>query len=284
MYLISSHEMLKDAQRNGYAVPAFNIHNLETVQVVVETAAALRSPVILAGTPGTYKHAGVDYLISICQSAAKKHQLPLVMHLDHHEDWEDIQSKVNAGIRSAMIDASHYPFDENIARVKRVVEYCHKLGVSVEAELGLLGGQEDDLVIDEKDAQLTDPASAREFAERTGIDSLAVAIGTAHGLYKSEPKLDFERLKAIHECVDVPLVLHGASGISDEDVQHCIGLGVCKVNVATELKIAFSDAMKGYLGSHPDASDPRQYLVPGMNAMRHIVEKKIQMCGSANRI
>ncbi|WP_087025110.1 tagatose bisphosphate family class II aldolase [Thaumasiovibrio subtropicus] len=284
MYLISSHEMLKDAQRNNYAVPAFNIHNLETVQVVVETAAEMRSPVILAGTPGTYKHAGVDYLVSICQAAAKKHKLPLVLHLDHHEDLADIESKIHSGIRSAMIDASHSPFDENIQTVREVVEMCHRLGVSVEAELGLLGGQEDDLIVDEADAQLTDPASAREFVLRTGIDSLAVAIGTAHGLYKSEPKLDFDRLAAIRECVDIPLVLHGASGISDADVRRCIELGICKVNVATELKIAFSDAMKTYLSSHPEASDPRQYLVPGMKAMKDVVISKINVCGSANRI
>ncbi|WP_217517586.1 tagatose bisphosphate family class II aldolase [Vibrio metschnikovii] len=284
MYLISSHEMLKDAQRNNYAVPAFNIHNLETIQVIVETAAEMRSPVILAGTPGTYKHAGVDYLVSICKAAAKKHKLPLVLHLDHHESITDIEEKIHAGIRSAMIDASHSPFDENIKTVKAVVDMCHRHGVSVEAELGLLGGQEDDLIVDEDNAQLTDPSSAKEFVLRTGIDSLAVAIGTAHGLYKSEPKLDFERLAAIRQCVDIPLVLHGASGISDEDVRHCIALGICKVNVATELKIAFSDAMKGYLSSHPDANDPRQYLVPGMQAMKEVVISKINVCGSANRI
>ncbi|EKO3692398.1 tagatose bisphosphate family class II aldolase [Vibrio metschnikovii] len=284
MYLISSHEMLKDAQRNNYAVPAFNIHNLETIQVIVETAAEMRSPVILAGTPGTYKHAGVDYLVSICKAAAKKHKLPLVLHLDHHESITDIEEKIHAGIRSAMIDASHSPFDENIKTVKAVVDMCHRHGVSVEAELGLLGGQEDDLIVDEANAQLTDPSSAKEFVLRTGIDSLAVAIGTAHGLYKAEPKLDFERLAAIRQCVDIPLVLHGASGISDEDVRHCIELGVCKVNVATELKIAFSDAMKDYLSSHPDANDPRQYLVPGMQAMKEVVISKINVCGSANRI
>ncbi|WP_217544083.1 tagatose bisphosphate family class II aldolase [Vibrio metschnikovii] len=284
MYLISSHEMLKDAQRNNYAVPAFNIHNLETIQVIVETAAEMRSPVILAGTPGTYKHAGVDYLVSICKAAAKKHKLPLVLHLDHHESITDIEEKIHAGIRSAMIDASHSPFDENIKTVKAVVDMCHRHGVSVEAELGLLGGQEDDLIVDEANAQLTEPSSAKEFVLRTGIDSLAVAIGTAHGLYKSEPKLDFERLAAIRQCVDIPLVLHGASGISDEDVRHCIALGICKVNVATELKIAFSDAMKGYLSSHPDANDPRQYLVPGMQAMKEVVISKINVCGSANRI
>ncbi|NAW70568.1 tagatose bisphosphate family class II aldolase [Vibrio sp. V27_P1S3P104] len=284
MYLISSHEMLKDAQRNNYAVPAFNVHNLETIQVIVETAAEMRSPVILAGTPGTYKHAGVDYLVSICKAAAKKHKLPLVLHLDHHESITDIEEKIHAGIRSAMIDASHSPFDENIKTVKAVVDMCHRHGVSVEAELGLLGGQEDDLIVDEANAQLTDPSSAKEFVLRTGIDSLAVAIGTAHGLYKAEPKLDFERLAAIRQCVDIPLVLHGASGISDEDVRHCIELGVCKVNVATELKIAFSDAMKDYLSSHPDANDPRQYLVPGMQAMKEVVISKINVCGSANRI
>ncbi|MGC9421949.1 tagatose bisphosphate family class II aldolase [Vibrio sp.] len=284
MYLISSHEMLKDAQRNNYAVPAFNVHNLETIQVIVETAAEMRSPVILAGTPGTYKHAGVDYLVSICKAAAKKHKLPLVLHLDHHENITDIEEKIHAGIRSAMIDASHSPFDENIKTVKAVVDMCHRHGVSVEAELGLLGGQEDDLIVDEANAQLTDPSSAKEFVLRTGIDSLAVAIGTAHGLYKAEPKLDFERLAAIRQCVDIPLVLHGASGISDEDVRHCIELGVCKVNVATELKIAFSDAMKDYLSSHPDANDPRQYLVPGMQAMKEVVISKINVCGSANRI
>lgn len=284
MYLISSHEMLKDAQRNNYAVPAFNVHNLETIQVIVETAAEMRSPVILAGTPGTYKHAGVDYLVSICKAAAKKHKLPLVLHLDHHENITDIEEKIHTGIRSAMIDASHSPFDENIKTVKAVVDMCHRHGVSVEAELGLLGGQEDDLIVDEANAQLTDPSSAKEFVLRTGIDSLAVAIGTAHGLYKSEPKLDFERLAAIRQCVDIPLVLHGASGISDEDVRHCIALGICKVNVATELKIAFSDAMKGYLSSHPDANDPRQYLVPGMQAMKEVVISKINVCGSANRI
>lgn len=284
MYLISSSEMLKDAQRNKYAVPAFNIHNLETIQVIVEVAAEMRSPVILAGTPGTYKHAGVDYLVSICKAAAKKHNLPLVLHLDHHEEFSDIERKVQAGIRSAMIDASHSPFEENILAVKRVVEFCHRHGVSVEAELGLLGGQEDDLIVDEENAQMTDPMSAKEFVMRTGIDSLAVAIGTAHGLYKSKPKLDFERLAAIRECVDVPLVLHGASGIPDLDVRHCIELGICKVNVATELKIAFSGAMKNYLFEHPDANDPRQYLQPAMQAMREVVISKINVCGSANRI
>ncbi|SLM61434.1 MULTISPECIES: tagatose bisphosphate family class II aldolase [Dickeya] len=284
MYLISSHEMLKDARRRGYAIPAFNIHNLETVQVVARTAARLCSPVILAGTPGTYRHAGVEYLISICQAAAQEHRIPLVLHLDHHEDEQDIRHKIEAGIHSAMIDASHFPFEENIEKVQRVVSFCHRMGASVEAELGQLGGQEDDLMVDAAQANFTDPLKAAEFVRRTGIDSLAVAIGTAHGLYKAQPRLDFARLAEIRTQVDIPLVLHGASGVAEADVRRCIGLGVCKVNVATELKIAFADAMKAFLSRHPDASDPRQYLVPAMTAMEDVVEAKIRMCMSDNKL
>ena len=284
MYLISSREMLKRAQKGGYAVPAFNIHNLETVQVIVETASEMGSPVILAGTPGTYDYAGTDYLINICKSAAQKHKIPLVLHLDHHEDQQDIYNKVNQGIRSVMIDGSHYAFDQNIEIVRSVVDYCNRFDASVEAELGRLGGQEDDLIVDSADALMTNPASAAEFVRRTGIDSLAVAIGTAHGLYKAEPKLDFERLDKIRSVVDIPLVLHGASGVPDEMVRRCIDLGICKVNVATELKIAFSDAEKHYFGDHPDANDPRKYIIPGKAAMKEVVMSKIRVCGSEGRI
>ncbi|EIO3937729.1 tagatose bisphosphate family class II aldolase [Vibrio vulnificus] len=284
MYLISSREMLKRAQLGGYAVPAFNIHNLETVQVVVETASEMGSPVILAGTPGTYDYAGTDYLISICKEAAHKHSIPLVLHLDHHEDLQDIRNKVEHGIRSVMIDGSHHAFDQNIDIVRSVVQYCNRFDASVEAELGRLGGQEDDLIVDSADALMTDPASAAEFVRRTGIDSLAVAIGTAHGLYKAEPKLDFARLEKIRSVVDIPLVLHGASGVPDEMVRRCIELGVCKVNVATELKIAFADAVKGHFAEHPDANDPRKYITPGKAAMKRVVMDKISMCGSEGKL
>ncbi|AAO07925.1 tagatose bisphosphate family class II aldolase [Vibrio vulnificus] len=284
MYLISSREMLKRAQLGGYAVPAFNIHNLETVQVVVETASEMGSPVILAGTPGTYDYAGTDYLISICKEAAHKHSIPLVLHLDHHEDLQDIRNKVEHGIRSVMIDGSHHAFDQNIDIVRSVVQYCNRFDASVEAELGRLGGQEDDLIVDSADALMTDPASAAEFVRRTGIDSLAVAIGTAHGLYKAEPKLDFARLEKIRSVVDIPLVLHGASGVPDEMVRRCIELGVCKVNVATELKIAFADAVKGHFAEHPDANDPRKYITPGKAAMKRVVMDKIRMCGSEGKL
>ncbi|MCG6312392.1 tagatose bisphosphate family class II aldolase [Vibrio vulnificus] len=284
MYLISSREMLKRAQLGGYAVPAFNIHNLETVQVVVETASEMGSPVILAGTPGTYDYAGTDYLISICKEAAHKHSIPLVLHLDHHEDLQDIRNKVEHGIRSVMIDGSHHAFDQNIDIVRSVVQYCNRFDASVEAELGRLGGQEDDLIVDSADALMTDPASAAEFVRRTGTDSLPVAIGTAHGLYKAEPKLDFARLEKIRSVVDIPLVLHGASGVPDEMVRRCIELGVCKVNVATELKIAFADAVKGHFAEHPEANDPRKYITPGKAAMKRVVMDKIRMCGSEGKL
>ncbi|MDU7135142.1 MAG: tagatose bisphosphate family class II aldolase, partial [Enterobacteriaceae bacterium] len=271
MYIISTKAMLNKAQQEGYAVPAFNIHNLETLQVVVETAAELRSPLIVAGTPGTFSYAGTGNIVAIAGDLAKTFNQPLAIHLDHHEQLADIQSKVLIGVRSVMIDGSHHPFATNIELVKKVTDYCHRYDVSVEAELGRLGGQEDDLVVEGKDALYTNPEQAFEFVRQTGIDSLAVAIGTAHGLYAAEPKLDFDRLEEIRQRVNVPLVLHGASGLSADDIRRAISLGICKVNVATELKIAFSGALKSYLASHPDASDPRHYMVPAKVAMKEVV-------------
>lgn len=284
MYLISNREMLKKAQRGGYAVPAFNVHNLETVQVVVETASAMASPVILAGTPSTFTYAGLEYLVSICNQAARVNHLPIALHLDHHEEYDDICHKVRSGIRSVMIDGSHFAFEQNIEAVRRVVKYCQNYDVSVEAELGRLGGQEDDLVVDGQDSFYTDPMAAKEYIIRTGIDSLAVAIGSAHGLYHGEPHLDFDRLAAIKQQVDIPLVLHGASGIPEKMVKRAISLGVCKVNVATDLKIAFADAVKAHFAEHPDANDPRKYITPGKDAMRKVVEDKIKICGSAGML
>ncbi len=283
MALYSTRQMLLDAQANQYAVPAFNIHNLETVRVVVETAAEMRSPIILAGTPGTISYAGARYLVAIAQTASEIHDIPIALHLDHHESLGAIKSLIDMGVKSVMIDGSHHDFEENIRIVREVVQYAHARDVTVEAELGRLGGQEDDLIVDEKDALYTNPAQAAEFIERTGIDSLAVAIGTAHGMYKSEPKLDFERLAEIRNVTTAPLVLHGASGIASADVRRTIELGVTKVNVATELKIAFSDKVKEYFLANPEANDPRKYMEPGKEAMAALIREKIDMCGSSNR-
>ena len=278
--ILSTREMLKKAQREKYAVPAFNIHNLETLEVVVETAAELKSPVILAGTPSTIEYAGGEFIVAMAEVAAGKYNIPIAIHLDHFEDVDKIKHFVDLGFKSTMIDASHAPFEENIETVKKVVEYAHKYDATVEAELGRLGGQEDDLIVDKKDSKYTNPKQAKEYVERTGIDSLAVAIGTAHGLYKGEAKLDLDRLKEIRDIVDAPLVLHGASDVPDELVKKAISLGICKVNVATDLKIPFSDAVKKYFIENPEANDPRKYMTPGKEAMKKVVEHKIMVCGS----
>ena len=182
-----------------------------------------------------------------------------------------------------MIDASHYSYEKNIKIVSDVVKLAHSYGATVEAELGMLGGQEDDLIVDEKDSKYTNPSQAADFVKRTGIDSLAVAIGTAHGLYKEEPKLDFERLKEIREVVDIPLVLHGASGVPEESVRKAISLGITKVNIATELKIPFSNELRKYLIEYPEANDPRKYMADAKKAMADVVKEKILMCMSENR-
>ena len=281
--IVSTREMLLKAQREKYAVPAFNFHNLETIQVIVEAAAEMNSPLILAGTPGTFEYGGRDYLQAIIETAARKYSIPIAIHLDHHETFESIKKSIDLGTKSVMIDASHHPFEENIELVSKVVEYAHRYDVTVEAELGRLGGQEDDLVVDEKDSFFTNPDAAVEYAERTRIDSLAVAIGTAHGLYKSEPKLDFERLEEIRKKVSIPLVLHGASGVSVQDVRKCISLGITKVNIATELKIPFSDELRKYLMENTEANDPRKYMAKATEEMKKVVIETIKMCMSNDR-
>ncbi|WAA13103.1 tagatose-bisphosphate aldolase subunit GatY [Fervidibacillus halotolerans] len=282
-YLMNSKDLLRKAQQERYAVPAFNIHNLETIQTVVEAAVELRSPVILAATPGTMDFAGRAYIQAIAETAAKLNDIPIVLHLDHHHTYESIEESLKLGTKSVMIDASQKNFEENISITKMVVETAHKYGATVEAELGKLVGQEDDLIIDDCDSAYTDPDLAVEFVERTGVDSLAVAIGTAHGLYKSEPKLDFERLTKIREKVSVPLVLHGASGVPKKDVQKCIELGCTKVNISTELKIPFSSGLREYLINHPEEMDPRKYMKHAKQEMKNVAIEKILMCGSAGK-
>src|SRR5690625_2247032 len=218
-YVINTKEMLIRARREGYAIPAFNIHNLETIQVAVEAATELRSPLILAATPGTMDYAGRGYIQAIAEVAAKENDIPIALHLDHHETVESIVESLKLGVKAVMIDGSHGTFEENIKLSKQVVDKAHSYGATVEAELGKLVGQEDDLIVEAEDAEYTDPDTVQEFVQRTGVDSLAVAIGTGHGVYETKPNLDFDRLATINELVDIPLVLHGASGISTGDVQ-----------------------------------------------------------------
>ncbi|CDG20256.1 D-tagatose-1,6-bisphosphate aldolase subunit kbaY [Xenorhabdus poinarii G6] len=283
MSIISTKYLLQAAYARGYAVPAFNIHNAETIQAILEVCKEMPSPVILAGTPGTFKHIAFEEIYALCEAYSKNYGMPLALHLDHHESLEDIRRKVYAGVRSAMIDGSHLPFFENVKLVKSVVDFCHRYDCSVEAELGRLGGVEDDMAVDEENAFFTDPQEASRFVELTGVDSLAVAIGTAHGLYTKRPKIDFQRLAEIRAQVAIPLVLHGASDVPDDDVRRAIALGVCKVNVATELKIAFAAAVKKWFVDNPEGNDPRDYLRVGMDAMKAVVRSKIAVCGSANQ-
>lgn len=279
-HIVNTKEMLIKARKEGYAVPAFNIHNLETIQVVVEAAAELRSPLILAGTPGTMDYAGRAYIQAIAEVAAKENDIPIALHLDHHEDLASITESLELGVKSVMIDGSMGSFEDNIALTKSVVEKAHEYGATVEGELGKLVGQEDDLIIKAEDAEYTDPDAAVEFVERTGIDTLAVAIGTGHGVYETVPNLDFDRLEKIKDKVDIPIILHGASGISKEDVQHCIRLGCAKVNISTELKIPFSGALRQFLIDNPEETDTRKYMGPAKEAMKKVAIEKIKMCMS----
>lgn len=279
-YLQSSKEMLIKARKEGYAVPAFNIHNLETIQTAVEAAVEMRSPIILAATPGTMDYAGRAYIQAIAEVAAKENDIPIALHLDHHETLESIEESLKLGTKSVMIDGSHGSFEDNIALSKQVVDLAHKYGAAVEAELGKLVGQEDDLIVESKDGAYTDPDTVVEFIERTGIDTLAVAIGTGHGVYESKPNLDFERLEKIKNLIDIPIILHGASGISKEDVQRCIALGCAKVNISTELKIPFSNALRKFLVENPNETDTRKYMGPAKAKMKEAAIEKILICMS----
>lgn len=283
MNIVSTKEILLDAKKNKYAVPAFNIHNLETFQAVIDGAFEMKSPVIIATTPGTIEYAGLDYLVAIAETGAKRYNIPVALHLDHCTDVEFLKECIRAGYKSVMIDASKLDYNENIEITKEVVEFAHKYGATVEAELGKIGGVEDNIVVDEKDAYLTDPDMALDFVQKTGVDSLAVAIGTAHGVYKFEPELDFERLDKMNRIIDIPLVLHGASGVGEEDIKKAVSLGICKINISTELKIPFSKEIKEYFEENPNANDPRKYFTPAKDVVRNIVMEKIKISGSNNR-
>ena len=249
---------------------------------VIRAAEEMRAPVIMQTTPSTVKYAGLDYYLAMVRAAAERTDIQVAMHLDHGDSFDLAMRALRTGYTSIMIDGSHDAFEDNIALTRRVVEACAPSGISVEAELGKVGGKEDDLEGGDGNP-FTDPQEAREFVERTGVNSLAVAIGTAHGLYKGTPKLDFDRLRAIREVVSIPLVLHGASGVPDEAVQESITLGICKVNFATELRIAFSDGVKEYLQKDRSVFDPKKYCKAGIEKVVETVKAKIAVCGSAGK-
>ncbi|MDU2672078.1 MAG: tagatose-bisphosphate aldolase subunit GatY [Clostridium sp.] len=282
MELITTKQILKQAQEGNYAIGAFNVENMEMVMAVISAAEEMNAPVIMQTTPSTVKYAGLDYFLANAKVAASNAKVPVVMHLDHGSSFELAAQALRAGYTSIMIDGSHNDFESNIEISKAVVDMCKPSGVAVEAELGKVGGKEDDL--DGGDGDLyTDPLEAKEFVERTGVDSLAIAIGTAHGMYKGEPKLDLERLSEIRKVVSVPLVLHGGSGISDWKVQEAIKRGICKVNYATELRIAYTHGVNTYLKENPDTIDPKKYNKAGIDEVKKFVMEKIQICGCQNK-
>lgn len=277
MPLVTSEKMLLDAQKGGYAVGAFNVENMEMVKAVLAAAEELKAPVMLQTTPGTIKYGTVETYAAIVKAEAEKVSVPVCLHLDHGNSFELAVQAMHAGYTSVMIDGSHEDFENNIAITKKVVDVAKAIGIPVEAELGKVGGKEDDL---EADADTnTDPMEAKEFAERTGVSSLAVAIGTAHGFYVGTPVLDKPRVSAIKELVSVPLVLHGASGLSEEDVRECVERGMCKVNFATELRAAYTDDVKKLLEEKPETYDPKKLGNVGMEAVKEQVKIRMKMCG-----
>ncbi|WP_434794194.1 D-tagatose-1,6-bisphosphate aldolase subunit KbaY [Terrisporobacter petrolearius] len=281
MALVTTKKMLLDAQKNGYAVGAFNVENMEMVMAVVSAAEETKSPVIMQTTPSTVKYAGFDYFYANVKVAAQKANIPVAIHLDHGNSFELAMKAYRTGYTSIMIDGSHGSFEENIALTKSVVDVCKNGNVPVEAELGKVGGKEDDL--DGGDGGYTDPLEAKEFVQRTGADSLAISIGTAHGVYKGEPKLDLNRLSQIREVVDIPLVLHGTSGVPDEIVTECVNRGICKVNYATDLRIAFTKGVKKVLEENPDTIDPKKYNSQGREEVKEYVKSKMIVVKSAGQ-
>jgi len=304
MPLVSTKELFAKALAGKYALGAFNVNNMEIIQGIVDGATEMRAPLILQFSEGARKYARHEYLIHLVKAATETCDLPIVLHLDHGEDFEICKKCIDGGFTSVMIDGSKHPFEENIAMTKKVVEYAHSKGVVVEAELGKLAGVEDNISVAAKDAIYTDPNQAQEFVERTGCDSLAVAIGTSHGAYKfkSEPKLDFDRLLEIQKKIpNTPLVLHGASSVPQDLVSVCNQYGakiadskgvpepmitkaasefnVCKVNIDTDLRIAFTSAIRKVFMETPAEFDPRKYLSPARDAIKQVVVRKVKLLG-----
>ena len=277
MPLVDSKKMLLDAQKRGYAVGAFNAENMEMIKAVIAAAEELKAPVMIQTTPSTIKYGTSATLAAIVKAEAQRASVPVCLHLDHGSSYELIVECINQGYTSVMIDGSHEDFENNIAITKKAAEYARSKGIPVEAELGKVGGKEDDLEA-EADTN-TDPLQAKEFVERTDVDSLAVAIGTAHGFYIGTPVLDKERLSEIAKTVSIPLVLHGASGISDDEVADCVRRGICKVNFATELRASFTDACKKLYNESPDTFDPKAFGKAGMAAEKELVMNRMKVCG-----
>lgn len=309
MALVTTTEMFKKAYAGGYAIGAFNINNMEIIQAITEAAAELKSPVILQVSAGARKYAKPAYLMALAEAAIKDTGIDMALHLDHGADFEICKACVDNGFTSVMIDGSHYSFDENVAITKKVVEYAHAHGVVVEGEIGRLAGIEDDVKVADDDALFTDPAEAEEFVERTGVDSLAIAIGTSHGAYKfkTKPQLRFDILEEIgRRLPGFPIVLHGASsvvpeyveeinscggklegalGVPEEMLRKAASMAVCKINIDSDIRLAMTAGIRRVLTAKPDVFDPRTYLSVARDEVKKMVAHKIQtVLGSAGKL
>ena len=310
MSLVTTKEMFEKSMKEGFAIGAFNVNNMEIIQAIVDAASEAKSPVILQASSSAIKYAGIDYLMKMVEAATIVHpEVPIALHLDHGPDFETCKMCIDAGFTSVMIDGSKYDFEENIRVTKEVVDYAHSKGVVVEAELGKLAGIEDDVNVDSKDAMYTDPEQADEFVKRTGCDSLAIAIGTSHGAYKfkGDAKLRFDILAEIKKRIpETPIVLHGASsvlphlvdmcntyggdipgakGVPNEMLIEASKSGVSKVNVDTDLRLALTAGIRKVFVEEPNAFDPRKYLTPARELIKETVKDKIvNVFGSSNKI
>ncbi len=306
MTLVTNNDLMVPARRDGYAVGGFNTSNLEITAAIFEAAAEKRSPVIIATSQSAIAYAGYDNIHDMVENMARDTGVPASLHLDHGTDMDVIRACIEHGWTSVMVDGSHHPFDENVAVTKAVVELAHPRGVSVEAELGRLEGIEDEISVDAKDASMTDPDDAARFVELTGVDSLAVAIGTSHGAYKfsGEPRLDIERLERIAENVSIPLVLHGASavppevlelarrygadlpgarGVPPESIRAAVARGAAKVNIDTDLRLAFTGHVRQILQESPKVFDPRKIMAAAREGMADVIKAKMDLFGSSGK-
>ena len=299
MPIVNSKELLKNAYEGGYALGAFNVNNMEIIQGITEGAKLENAPLILQVSAGARKYAKHVYLMKLIEAAVEDTDLPIVVHLDHGPDFETCKSCIDGGFTSVMIDGSHLPFEENIALTRKVVEYAHDRNVTVEGELGRLAGVEDEVKVKAEDSSYTDPDQVQEFAERTGVDSLAIAIGTSHGAFKFKgtPKLRFDILEEVaRRLPGFPIVLHGASsvipefvdmvnqyggkmpgaqGVPEDMLRKAASMAVCKINIDSDLRLAMTGTLRKYLYEHPEDFDPRKYMGPCRDAIREMVRHKI---------
>ncbi len=281
--LVTGNDIMQKAHEGGYAVGAFNTNNLEMTKAIIEAAEEEKAPVIIQTSQSAIAYAGIEELAMIVRQLGEKASVPVALHLDHGTDWKVIMQCLRYGWTSIMFDGSKYDFSKNMELTKKVIDIANPMGVSVEAELGKIGGVEDQVRVLSKDATMTDPDEAEEFVNKTGVDFLAIAIGTCHGVYQGEPDLDFERLDVIKKRLNMPLVLHGASGVPEEDIRKAVSLGINKVNIDTDLRQAFQRNMHKFVQEQPDVYDPRKMLAPTTNAIKEVVKTKIKMCGSSNK-